>query len=264
MTDVKKVYAVRRGRQPGLYKTWKDCETQVKGFPNATFQSFANEALAREYLGDGGRSAAVAPVGGQSPRAPPSTSTGFGSAKKRTREQALAANEMTRILLRDCYAQGQIVVFTDGACQGNPGGLSAAGAVLLDANNTVHHQRAVFLGQATNNVAELKAIELALEIAAQHCSPQAHVHILTDSRYVIGVLMHNWKIAKNLDLINNLRQRMEASTQRYELSWVPGHAKVHGNELVDRLVTSCIDANKGSKVRQGIDTDEEKTDANDC
>lgn len=47
----KKVYAVRKGRQPGLYATWAECEQQVKGFPGAEFKSFASDADARSWLG---------------------------------------------------------------------------------------------------------------------------------------------------------------------------------------------------------------------
>ncbi|ROW07367.1 hypothetical protein VMCG_03830 [Cytospora schulzeri] len=31
-------YAVQKGRQPGLYRTWEDCAAQVKGFPGARFK----------------------------------------------------------------------------------------------------------------------------------------------------------------------------------------------------------------------------------
>lgn len=44
----KKFYAVRKGRTPGVYTTWADCERQVKGYSGAIFKSFptAEEALA--------------------------------------------------------------------------------------------------------------------------------------------------------------------------------------------------------------------------
>lgn len=37
---MKKIYAVKKGRIPGLYLDWKDCEKQVKNFPKADFKSF--------------------------------------------------------------------------------------------------------------------------------------------------------------------------------------------------------------------------------
>ena len=44
----KKVYAVKVGRQTGLFNTWAECEAQVKGFMGAKFKGFmtAQEAMA--------------------------------------------------------------------------------------------------------------------------------------------------------------------------------------------------------------------------
>lgn len=47
----KKVYAVRKGKTPGIYHTWEQCKDQVHGFPNAEFKGFATLAQAEEYLG---------------------------------------------------------------------------------------------------------------------------------------------------------------------------------------------------------------------
>ena len=46
-----KYYVVKNGKKPGIYKEWKDCEKQVKGFPNAIFKSFKNLEEAEEYYG---------------------------------------------------------------------------------------------------------------------------------------------------------------------------------------------------------------------
>src|SRR5262245_15674315 len=50
MEDGVKVYAVRVGRQPGIYKTWAECEIQVKGFSGAELKSFASADLAQAWL----------------------------------------------------------------------------------------------------------------------------------------------------------------------------------------------------------------------
>ncbi len=47
----KKVYAVRKGRTPGIYMTWDDCKAQVDGFAGAEYKSFADPAEAAAYLG---------------------------------------------------------------------------------------------------------------------------------------------------------------------------------------------------------------------
>ena len=50
----KKVYAVRKGKTPGIYMTWDDCKAQVDGFPGAEYKSFADPADAAAYLGIAG------------------------------------------------------------------------------------------------------------------------------------------------------------------------------------------------------------------
>lgn len=45
-----KFYVVWKGRQPGIYANWAQCETQVKGFPDAQFKAFATRAEAEEAL----------------------------------------------------------------------------------------------------------------------------------------------------------------------------------------------------------------------
>ena len=50
-------YAVKVGRTAGIYRTWAECEAQVKGFPGAKFKGFVVESEAREFI-DGGSSAA--------------------------------------------------------------------------------------------------------------------------------------------------------------------------------------------------------------
>jgi ribonuclease HI len=54
----KKVYAVRRGRTPGLYETWSECQRQTTGFRGAEFKSFTSRAEAQAWV-----DAANAPAG---------------------------------------------------------------------------------------------------------------------------------------------------------------------------------------------------------
>lgn len=46
----KKVYAVKVGRQPGIYSTWEDCKAQVDGFSGAQYKGFTSKIEAENYL----------------------------------------------------------------------------------------------------------------------------------------------------------------------------------------------------------------------
>lgn len=45
-----KFYAVRKGRTPGIYFSWEDCERQIRGFPNAQYKKFSSLAEAQSFI----------------------------------------------------------------------------------------------------------------------------------------------------------------------------------------------------------------------
>lgn len=45
-----KYYAVKKGKVPGIYKTWDDCKKMVHGFPGAIYKSFTNIEEAKEFV----------------------------------------------------------------------------------------------------------------------------------------------------------------------------------------------------------------------
>ena len=48
-----KYYAVRKGRVPGIYRTWSECQKQVTGYPGAVFKGFVTEEEAQSFLHSG-------------------------------------------------------------------------------------------------------------------------------------------------------------------------------------------------------------------
>lgn len=47
-----KYYAVKVGKNPGIYKTWDECAQNVLGFEGAKFKSFPSLDMANEYLNE--------------------------------------------------------------------------------------------------------------------------------------------------------------------------------------------------------------------
>lgn len=159
-------------------------------------------------------------------------SSGFGSAGTRTAAQAAAAalDAKARIgaLSDDC-----VICYTDGACKGNPGPAGAGALVVLPDGTRLEGSLA--LGTATNNVGELAAIGLALDLLDEAgVAPEAPVRVFSDSKYVRGVLAQGWKAKVNGELIRRLRTRLEARPGT-RLEWVAGHTGLEGNERADAL-----------------------------
>lgn len=130
-------------------------------------------------------------------------------------------------------------VWTDGACSGNPGPM-AVGVVVLDGGE--RHELGEYLGVGTNNIAELTAIERALDLAAGRLekTPGRRVRVYTDSGYSIGVLDKGWKAKANQELVGRLRRKLADHPGTVEFVKVPGHAGVPENERCDALARAAI------------------------
>lgn len=124
-------------------------------------------------------------------------------------------------------------VFTDGASSGNPGP-SGIGIYFKYGK----HEREIsrHIGQGTNNIAELTAIQVALKEIKK---PGLPIRLYTDSSYALGLLTQNWKPKKNIELVEEIRDLMKGFTN-LRLIKVEGHAGVEGNERADHLATSAI------------------------
>ncbi len=166
-----------------------------------------------------------------------SRGSGFGKAGTRTEEQKGLAADAARRLLADLPA-GTAIAWTDGACRGNPGPAGSGARVELPDGRVGEASAA--LGRATNNVAELTAIGLALDLLDEVGWPvDGPVALLTDSSYAHGVLCRGWKAKANGELIVDLRERL-AGRPALVVHWVAGHVGVAGNERADALANAGV------------------------
>ena len=128
---------------------------------------------------------------------------------------------------------GKICVFTDGASSGNPGP-SGIGVVLRYGEHAKEISQ--FIGDATNNIAELKAIDAGLSALKNRDIP---VRLFTDSKYAYGLLELNWKAQKNRQLVESIKKKM-TGFKDLKIIKVKGHSGHPENEKADYLATSAI------------------------
>ena len=132
-----------------------------------------------------------------------------------------------------------VMIFTDGACSGNPGP-GGWGAILISGEN----RKEIAGGElaTTNNRMELMAAIQALEALKKPCKVELH----TDSTYVmkgISEWIHawkrrGWKTADNKPVKNDdLWRRLDEARARHDVHWrwVKGHAGHELNERADEL-----------------------------
>lgn len=128
-----------------------------------------------------------------------------------------------------------IVIYTDGSCIGNPGPMGL-GIVIVDGEDRRELQE--YLGTGTNNVAELTAIERALE-AVDPGERHRAVYLHSDSSYAIGLLAQGWKAKANAELVERIR-RLTREFSDLHFVKVRGHAGVPDNERCDELAREAI------------------------
>jgi ribonuclease HI len=139
----------------------------------------------------------------------------------------------------------KVVIYTDGACSGNPGP-GGWGAVLIWGET----ERDICGGEpaTTNNRMELMGAIQALETLKRPCKVELH----TDSQYVKngitewirGWKARGWKTAAKAPVKNDdLWKRLDEARLRHEVDWrwVKGHAGHELNERADALARKGLE-----------------------
>ena len=140
----------------------------------------------------------------------------------------------------------KVVIYTDGACRGNPG--PGGWGVVMGFRDNEKTLKG-YAPATTNNRMELTAVIEALRALKRPCE----VEIITDSKYVMqginewlqGWKRNGWKTAARKPVKNiDLWQQLDDELQRHDVvwRWVRGHSGNSGNEHADRLANAAIDA----------------------
>ena len=179
----------------------------------------------------------AAPVAKETGNKSAGAAAGSGGSKRggSTKEKAKAAGPAAA-------KEGEWVVYTDGACSGNPG--PAGLGVVVIAPHGKMHEGYEYLGTATNNIAELTAVLRAVEQAPEEAKG---LLIHTDSQYAIGVLSKGWKAKANQELIATIKAALK-KRDGVRLSYVPGHSGVPMNERADELAREAIRTGKTVRI----------------
>ena len=131
----------------------------------------------------------------------------------------------------------RLIVEADGGSRGNPG-IAAGGAVVIDASDgQLLSEVGVFIGHASNNVAEYNGMIAGLERAFE-LAPDAEVLVRMDSKLVVEQMMGRWKIKHPdmAELARTARELIAGRSVRFE--WVPRE----DNKLADAIANQAMDA----------------------
>ena len=199
----KKYYAVKNGRQTGLFTDWGACRTSVDGYRGAEYQGFQSRADALEYLGG-------------------------DSVLEERAPQKKYADAGTGSM--------DYIIYTDGGCARNPGGRGGYGVVMIGTGTGEIREFSEGFRSTTNNRMEIMAVIRALH----EMEPGTSAELYSDSQYTINCMTGVWAKEKNRDLWNRIR--MEGKGKSVTLHWVRGHNGDPYNERCDELATEAMTA----------------------
>jgi ribonuclease HI len=129
----------------------------------------------------------------------------------------------------------RLVVNVDGGARGNPGPAAIA-AVLATADGEVFEEIGETIGQATNNVAEYRALLLGIERA--RALGAAELDLVGDSELVVRQVKGEYKV-KDAGL-RELHSQVRAALANFE-RWSIRHVRREHNAVADRLVNEALD-----------------------
>lgn len=242
----KKYYVVWKGRTPGIFTTWNECKAQVDGFAGARYKSFPTLGEAESAFG-GSSSFATKAVPGSKSAFPKSS----GANKSKT--PPLSQQQITDMPF-------DIKIFTDGACEPNPGEAGTGLAVYLK-NDLTELWYGLYQPMGTNNTAELQGLEQAFILAKEKLKAALSVAIYSDSKYSIDCITKwasgwekkGWTKSggeiKNLDIIKAAYALYQELASQITIYHVNGHVGIEGNELADRMSIVAISSKEQDLIR---------------
>lgn len=198
-----KFYAVKKGRQTGIFLTWAQCQEQVKGYPGAIFKSFPTKEEALAYLG------------GQ--------------------EVKVAMPQSATSTLKTPYA------FVDGSYNITTKDYGYGGFLQIDEQTRITLQgkgNDAEKASMRNVAGEIDGAMAAVKAALDHDLTQ--LTILYDYQGIESWATGDWQ-AKNI-FTQQYRDTMQTLMRHIQINFVKvkGHSGIPGNELADQLAKEAV------------------------
>ena len=133
---------------------------------------------------------------------------------------------------------GALVVHVDGGARGNPGPSAVAAVASIDGETV--GERSAFIGEATNNVAEYRAVLLGLELARELGA--STVEVVNDSELIARQIGGQYKV-KHAGLKPLFLETMRALREFDK--WSVRNVRREHNKRADELVNEELDRNAG-------------------
>lgn len=212
----KKVYAVKKGRNTGIFYAWDECKANVDGYPGAEYKSFYSEDEATKYLMD---------------------------------ETDTMNNEMDIVE----GSPNQVVAYVDGSYDEKIGRY-AFGCIIITPNGDIIKESGNGDNPESLAIRNVAGEMLGAMFVVKWCEKNGYSSI--DIRYdYSGIEMWatgSWK-AKNV-LTQKYAEFMQESAKKIKITYtkIEAHSGNYYNEEVDKLAKEALKEGKGiPKIKKG-------------
>ena len=129
----------------------------------------------------------------------------------------------------------KVTIVCDGSSLGNGKGITRAAAVAVLGFKGYWKAVGEYLGNATNQQAEIAAASIGLENLKEACS----VTVMSDSKYVVETMGGTWKRKAN----HEWWKRLDNASKKHQITWkwVKGHAGHEVQEVADSMARTMAE-----------------------
>ncbi|HUS46675.1 MAG TPA: ribonuclease HI family protein [Phycisphaerae bacterium] len=128
----------------------------------------------------------------------------------------------------------RVTIYIDGGARGNPGP-AAAGVVITDSKKTVLHESGIFLGKATNNVAEYKALLAGMQAARKLGADE--VEVFSDAQLLVRQMTGEYRVKnERLQLLHEEALNLQGHFARCSYRHIPREENKHADKLANLAI----------------------------
>lgn len=249
-----KLYAVHKGRKPGIYNTWEECKKQIDGFSGPIYKKFDNITSAELFLKNGFNQKSL---------------DKFSKKQTLIKKTDQKNEKILDDLLKD--QENRVFIYTDGSCIRFKNSITKAGYGIYIPQKNIRISEPLLNQKQTNNRAELTSILECVKYLNKE-DLNKELIIITDSAYSMYIFD---KTGENYEKNNFMKDGQEVLNKdlvikalkvkrKYNIKLVKVRAHtlkddIHSknNEIVDKLAKSGA-----YKHKSAFEFDEDLEDKN--
>ena len=254
-----KIYAVKKGRKPGIYRTWDEAKTQVDGFSGAEYKAFSQITDATDYL-NWNKETQGEEICKDEDTLQNAIRKIVDTSQKVSKQTNLPVQTQTSKIKNSNPSDYFATIYTDGGTRNTgvyKGGHvkktdKAAWAYRIEWDDHEVHGAGGEYG-ATNNKMEQTGFINALKKLIELGFNDKKLLFMLDSQYVLNAINKGWlkswqkrgwkkargPLANKEEWQEIARLLTKFPNARFE--WTKGHANNAGNEFVDHFLNKYMD-----------------------